>query len=170
MSFITVRGTLPERPDNNTHVRYVAAAPADDRGSFSGSGLPFANEDQAFFLTPNQGLLQLGLDGSFEVQLVQPNSHYRNLGTDLIPPTLYVKYTVSGRSVTLSSVLGPATPFRTLTYPNARQDVGFYDRGSHNDLHPDRDARTQEQIFMDTAYPSATKTEPSDFWGLVAPQ
>lgn len=167
---MTVRGTLPEMPDNNTPVRYAAAAPADDRGSFSGSGLPFANEDQAFFLTPNQGLLKMGLDGSFEVQLVQPNSHYRNLGTDLVPPTLYVAYTASGRSVTLSSVLCPATPFRTLTYPLARQDVGFYDRGTHDDLHPDRDARTQEEIFRDTAYPSVTGIEPSDFWGPVAPQ
>lgn len=170
MSQITVRGKLSEMPDVNTTARFVAAAPADSRGSFSGSGLPFASEEQAFTLTPNQGDLDLGPDGSFTVELLQPNSYYRGLGTDLIPPTLYVRYLTSGKPVTLSSALGFATPFRTLTYPSARHDVGFYDRGGHNDLHPDRDARTQEQIFRETAYPSAIHPEPTDFWGLVTPQ
>lgn len=167
---ITLRGKLLDIPDQNTHVRYVAAAPADARGSFSGAGFPFTNEDQAFSLTPNMGLLQVEVDGTFTVDLIQPNSYYKGLGSVLVPPTLYLGFTLRGEKNTLSIVINTPTPFRSLTYPPARHNVTFYDRGSHDDLHPDRDARTQEQILRESGYPSVTLQEPSDFWGLVTPQ
>ncbi|MEW5315018.1 MAG: hypothetical protein WDW38_006475 [Sanguina aurantia] len=170
MQTVTVRGKLMDKPDRDTVVRFVAAAPADHRGSFSGGGFPFTNEDQAFSGTPNMGVLPVDVDGSFRVDLLQPNSYYKGLGTVLVPPTLYVGYVRSGQMQAVSAVLGPPTPFRTLTYPHARHDVMFYDRGSHDVLNPDRDARTQEQILRESAYPITMLKEPSDFWGLMAPQ
>lgn len=170
MALVTVRGKLFEVPDRDTVVNFVAAAPAGRSGSYSGSGFPFITVDQAFTMTPNIGNLHLEVDGSFEVNLLQPNSYYTGLGSHLVPPTLYVSYMISGQRRIVSSVVGTPIPFRTLTYPTLRHDVSFYDRGSHDDLHPDRDARTQEQILRESAYPSMQGEEPRDFWGKVVPQ
>lgn len=162
-----VEGKLLEMPDADTLVRYVAASPPDHNGSFSGSGFPFANEEQAFDKTPNRGMLDVSPDGTYTVHIMYPNSYYRRLGSDLIPPTLYVAYHSGGRRITLASTLGTPIPFRTLTYPASRHDVEFYDRGSHDMLQPDRDARTQETMLRQSAYP---EYQPLDFWGAVTPQ
>lgn len=167
MSVVFVSGRLLCKPDANTDVRYAAASPADHNGSFSGSGMPFTSEAQAFDTTPNRGTLIIGVDGDYSVELLLPNSYYRRLGSDLVPPTLYVAYHCGGQSLTLSTVIGPPIPFRTLTYPSARHDVMFYDRGSHDMLRPDRDARTQEHMIRESAYP---QQQPLDFWGPVVPQ
>lgn len=154
-------------PDPDTVVRYVAASPADHSGSFSGSGFPFANEQQAFDSTPNKGVLKVGLGGAYTVHVLYPNSYYRHLGSELISPTLYISYMSDKTLTTVASQLGPPIPFRTLTYPDARHDVSFYDRGSHDELNPDRDVRTQEHILRESGYPTI---QPDDFWGLVVPQ
>lgn len=164
---LVVTGRLLRKPDLNTVVRYAAASPADHNGCFSGSGLPFTSEAQAFDTTPNKGVLEVGVDGEYSVQLLLPNSYYRRLGSDLVAPTLYVAYRCDGQDVTLSTVICPSIPFRTLTYPAARHDVMFYDRGSHDLLNPDRDARTQERMLRESGYPAV---QASDFWGLVTPQ
>lgn len=165
--WIVVNGRLLRTPDPDTEVRYIAASPPDHNGSFSGSGLPFASEEQAFDSTPTSGTLTIGVGGVYTVRIMYPNSFYRHLGSDLVAPTLYIAYRSGGTPVTIESLLGPAIPFRTLTYPAARHDVSFYDRGSHDELHPDRDVRTQERILRESGYP---RTEPADFWGLVVPQ
>lgn len=162
-----ITGKLYEMPDPETFIRYAAASPADRGGCFSGSGFPFASEDQAFDTTPNQGSLEVGPDGSYSVEVIYPNSYYRRLGSDLVPPTLFISYLSGGKRVTRSIVLGPSIPFRTLTYPQLRHDVMFYDRGSHDLLRPDRDARTQERMLRESGYPCL---QPEDFWGLVPPQ
>ena len=45
---------LPSNADGG-FVRYIAAAPADGFGGFTGSGLPFGTLHQAFENTPNSG-------------------------------------------------------------------------------------------------------------------
>lgn len=170
MSLFAVKGRLLRMPDTGSAVRYAASSPADRNGSFSGSGFPFASEEQAFDTTPNTGFVHIHTDGSYTVQLLYPNSYYRRLGSDLVPPTLYIAYQCGGHNITVSTTLGPAVPFRTLTYPAARKDVSFYDRGSHDQLHPDRDALTQECILRESGYPCGTLVQPRDFWGLVVPQ
>lgn len=170
MSLYIVRGRLLRLPDQDSAVRYAAASPPDHNGSFSGSGFPFASEQQAFDTTPNTGSMSVGADGSYTVQVLYPNSYYRRLGSDLIAPTLYISYLCNKQLVTVSTPLGESIPFRTLTYPAARKDVLFYDRGSHDETHPDRDVRTQECILRESGYPCASLVQPSDFWGLVVPQ
>jgi hypothetical protein len=93
-------------------INYHAAAPADLRLSYAGSGLPFATEDMAMFGTPNQGLIETDKDGKFRIELYAPNSYYINQGTILIPPQVYLT-TAGGKSYTID--LGPSIPNRSLT-------------------------------------------------------
>lgn len=163
MSRVIVTGRLPSIPDTGSHVRYVAASPADRSGSFSGSGFPFANEMQAFESTPNVGELDVKVDGSYTVELISPNSFYRGLGTTLVPPTLFIQYTNQGILENVETVVGKSIPFRTLTYPGSRHDASFYDDSTR----PERDVRSQERILLDSRYP---RVQPDDFWGDVTPQ
>ena len=95
-----------------TTIKYHAAAPADLRISYAGSGLPFATEDMALFGTPNQDMIQTKADGSFQFELYAPNSYYINQGTTLIPPQVYLT-TANGKSYTIN--LGPSIPNRSLS-------------------------------------------------------
>lgn len=164
----TFNGKLHKMPDEGSLIRYAAASPADHNGSFSGSGFPFASEEQAFDTTPNQGSLHVEADGMYTVQLRKPNSYYRRLGSDLIAPSLYISYLHRGEQIVVTVVLGPSIPFRTLTYPAERHDVLFYDRESHDILRPDRDAKTQECMLRESGYTDVR--QPVDFWGQVPPQ
>jgi hypothetical protein len=65
---------------------YLASSPPDFRQSYSGSGLPYPNEDVAFNSTPNEGELKMGEGGSFRVDVVCPNSYYINNGSTLVMP------------------------------------------------------------------------------------
>lgn len=95
-----------------TNITYRASAPADLRLSYSGSGLPYADEDMAMFGTPNQGLVQSKPDGSFHIELYAPNSYYIKQGTILVPPQVYLT-TSNGKAYTIN--LGPPIPNRSLT-------------------------------------------------------
>lgn len=110
----TIRGKFTTSGSKN--VRFTAAAPADLRLSYSGSGLPFANPEQAFDGTPNQGEFQSNPDGSFEFQIWSPNSYYTCQGVNLIDP--HVTITAEGPGLSLRKYnlkLGPAIPNRSLS-------------------------------------------------------
>ena len=107
-------------------IRFVAAAPADLRLSYSGSGLPFASSEQAFDGTPNQGELQTNSDGSFEFQIWSPNSYYTCQGVNLIDP--HVTLIVEGNGLSLRKyvlTLGPPIPNRSLTNLFGRPDRSY---------------------------------------------
>ena len=153
---IRVRVRLPERPDDGV-VQWVAAAPADYRSSFSGSGLPFVDAKMAFYNTPNHGTASVEPDRTVAVDLYAPNSYYVGLGTVRVPPTLHLVYTVGGRTVRQAVPVGQGIPFRSLTYPGTRENTMFYA--------PEQPRiRSQEEILRASAYPS-TNQEPADFWG-----
>ena len=155
---------LDRAPDDN-EVEFVAPAPVHRNHSFSGSGLPFANVEQAFHATPNRGRASVSPDRTFMVRLLQPAAYYVGLGTVRIQPTLHVVYMAAGTR-RVASVLLPAcnVPFRSLTYPGARSDAGFYD--NEESL-----VRSQEQILFDSMYKAPEITsEPADFWGARPPR
>ena len=155
---IHVYGKITE-PVDSDEVRYIAANPPDYRATFTGSGLPFANQDQAFDNTPNTGYVKL-VDGTFEIHLMYPNSYYIGLGTVMIPPTVYLLYkNRDGVDRRVSIVLSEGIPYRTLTYPSQRGNVGFYEGGWRLPV------RTQEEVLRDSRYPSTNYTSPN-FWGL----
>ena len=160
----TIEGQIDDQVDDSS-IHYLAAHPPDFRTGFSGSGLPFANEEQAFTDTPNKGRLSLN-NGKYRIKVIYPNAFYMKLGTVRIPPVLYISYLSNQQQKTLTVKLGNGIPFRTLTYPNtetlnARSDCMFY----KND---DLPVRNQWEILMDSKYPNRN-VMPPNFWGSRPP-
>lgn len=148
-------------------IHYFAASPPDYRATYTGSGLPFANQNQAFYNSPNIGYVKL-IDGSFEIKLMYPNSYYVGLGTVIVPPTVFLRYeNIEGKKKTIGIKVSQGIPYRTLTYPNnnntiPRKDAMFYKDGWMMPV------RSQEQVLRDSAYPS-TNEVPANHWGLKPP-
>lgn len=171
------RVTLKDLPDNGTQVEFIAACPPDQRSSFSGSALPFANPKQAFQGTPNKG--SVGTKDAEDPKEQQdrkaidlplasmPNAFYVGLGTVYVPPVVYVRYTSQGRHVTEAFGLSKGVPFRMLTYPSApatrsREDAMFY-------AVEEQPVRSQEAILRASAYPLNPAEMPANFWGTRPP-
>ena len=146
-----------EEPADDGEALFIAAAPPDYRSSFSGSALPFANEQQAFYNTPNRGKVRVGHDGGFTAHLRMPNSYYTNAGTVRVPPTIHLIYAVNGQKRQASMQVSHGVPFRSLTYPSKRGGADFY--GVEHPL-----IRSQEEILRASGYP-AVNSEPDNFWG-----
>lgn len=155
----------------NEHVKdrkmfYIAAAPPEFRASYTGSALPFANPQQAFDNTENQGNVDLNMQNECSIEMTFPNAYYSGLGTDYVPPTLYLTYNNGYSEKVVSIKLSEGIPYRMLTYPirgtAPRKDVMFY-KGMW-----DLPVRSQEQILRDSGYPSINKMH-ANFWGLKPP-
>lgn len=162
---VEVKVTMHETVDGGI-VRYFAASPPDYRSSFSGSGLPFANAEQAFQNTPNKGTVRLPAgSNTFVLRLLYPNAYYVNLGSVLVPSVVHFRYTSGGQPRARAHVISTGVPYRMLTYPaqhtRSRHDAGFYDNR-------DLPIRTQEQILRSYAFPAANAMAPN-FWGLKPP-
>lgn len=158
--FVVV-GTVKEQVTDDV-IHYIAACPPDYRATYTGSGLPFANQPQAFQGSPNQGSVKL-IDGTFEIRLMFPNSYYIGLGTVLVPPTLFIRYVSNeGKDRSVSVNLSEGIPYRTLTYPSGRKDATFYKGGWEMPV------RTQEKVLRDSGYPSKNVVPPNH-WGLKPP-
>lgn len=157
---VIVRGRVHDNIKGGV-IHYLAAAPIGRNASFSGSGLPFANAEQAFHNTPNKGTLELKMNNTFEIVLAVPNSYYVGLGTVLVPPSLFLSYENGIETKKIKVKLCEPVPYRMLSYPMsetyARNGSRFYAGGFELPV------RTQEQILLDSAYPSV---EHKDFWGL----
>lgn len=161
---VVIKGRIHEQVDGA--VTYRAATPMDRRASYTGSGLPFANADQAFDDTPNQGSFKLELHNEFQVKLIMPNSYYRALGTVLVPPTLYLQYQSHGKERRISIKISDGVPFRMLTYPSSmtmpRRDAMFYSGMTELPV------RNQEEILRSSGYPDKNRM-PANFWGARPP-
>jgi len=148
------------------YIKFNASSPPDYNANFSGSGLPFPNEEVAFENTPNRGVAEV-YNGDFSFVLQYPNSYYTNMGTVYIPPQvrmMLVDKDNNELSEILTLNLGEGIPFRTLSWPiqrNWNDGAMFYD----NQKLP---VRSQYQILLDSAYPS-TNVMPKNFWGMVYP-
>lgn len=86
---ITVTGTCKVAGCNV--LRYEAAAPADLRMSYMGSGLPYPNKEVACQGSPNKGEVRIR-NGKFTFQLISPNYYYKDNGSTLVSP--HVEFTV----------------------------------------------------------------------------
>jgi hypothetical protein len=156
---VSVEGTISSSIPNNmiNKIQYIAAAPGQRLTSFTGSLLPYTNANQAFESTPTKGMLQVGSNREFSLTIHMPNSYYGNLGSVIIPPTLYLNV----GNIKANIVLHNPVPFRSITYPMQRSDVLFYD-GMW-----DLPVRTQEDILRSTAF--NLKCNQSNFWGEKPP-
>ncbi len=151
---------------SDKRIFYIAASPADHRSTYTGSGLPFANQVQAFESTPNIGVVELSSDNTFEIELMTPNSYIVGLGSVVVPPTLYLEYLDGERKVRRVQIkVSNGIPYRTMTYPmvpRPRSSVDFYDTQFYLPV------RSQEQILLDSAYPR-TNQMPDSHWGAKPP-
>lgn len=162
---IKVEGRINEIVKDGT-INYIAATPADYRATFTGSGLPFANQLQAFENTPNTGSVQLREDNSFEIYLLTPNSYMIGLGSIQVPPTLYISYLNENNETKIVSIkVSQGIPYRNMTYPafpRARSGPQFYDSQFYLPV------RTQEEILLDATYPKVNAMS-LNHWGLKPP-
>lgn len=143
-------------------IRYKAVAPPDYRGSFTGSALPFPNEDFAFEHSPNVGTLKVSTaTRRFTITLDMPNSYYAPNGKDIIPPYVDVMYEIKESAAPLSTRIYLAKGRvlnRSLTYHENRTSPLFYKA--------DLPVRTQEQILRDSGF----QVNRTTFWGKRPPQ
>lgn len=153
-------------------LNYYAAAPADSRHGFSGSGLPFADPEQAFYGTPNVGSVKLTSANAFQIDVEVPNSYYVGMGSVRVPPSLHLWcMSSSGKHREETIKLSEGIPFRSLTYPalpTRPRDGPLFYKGDQVQV------RSQEMILRDSAYPSLRAIRngydmPSNFWGLKPP-
>ena len=162
---IQIRGNILDEVKDKK-IFFIAANGTDRRASFSGSGLPFANQQQAFESTPNIGEVELDYNNSFLIDLITPNSYLVGLGSVTIPPSLFIEYfRLNGEKRIITIKVAEPIPYRTLTYPldpRPRANATFFDTQFSFPV------KTQEQHFYDSAYPSNNKTE-TNFWGLKYP-
>lgn len=162
---LKIKGTIEENVKDST-IYYMAAAPADHRATYTGSGLPFKDQIQAFDNTPNVGIVKLDMSNSFEINLMIPNSYMVGLGSVTVPPTLYIEYiNGSGEKKLVSIKVSNGIPYRSLTYPvapKARGSVSFYD--SQFGL----EVRGQEQILREAGYPKVNEM-PANHFGTKPP-
>lgn len=164
---VTINGTVNIKVKDNT-ISYIAARGCQRNFSFAGSGLPFANQEQAFFNTPNKGTLKLD-GGRFSITLPEmPSNYMDHLGSVLVPPTLYVQYTdMKGEFKTANYIINPqGISYRHLTYPEQRSSVQFYE--TQFKLWP----RSQEEIIRSSQYnkyPGDAPYSTEQYWGLRPP-
>ena len=149
-----------------------AANPIDRRSSSSGSGLPFANAQQAFENSPNIDEIEVSMNNTFSINILMPNSYYIGLGTVLVPPTLFIDFHNGAERRTISIEVNKPLPYKTLTYPMSTEHASrssplFYEGGSQ------LPSRSQEDILYDSAYPTSengiNNALPVNFWGAKPP-
>jgi hypothetical protein len=147
--------------DNNT-ITYIAANPPTFMTSFSGSGLPYPNENQAYDNTPNRGQLVLDNNNEGILMLYSPNSYYTDLGNTLVKPHILLEYEIQSNKKTITVKVSDGIPYRSLTHPYNRESSIFY--GTSWNL----PVRSQESILLSSSFPDKD-VHYDNFWGLRPP-
>lgn len=111
---ITIKGRCNVPGDE---IKYAAAAPANFRLSYMGSGLPFPNEDIAYEGSPNIGKAPI-INGKFEFAVTCPNSYYKDNGATVVDP--HVHFTVGSEYFDIPLPLAKLFPNRSLTSIHGR--------------------------------------------------
>jgi hypothetical protein len=141
---LDVTWSVSPAPDDGS-VQYFAAAPATRGASFEGSGLPFANETQAFQGgSKGRVVASQTYEGNYNAQISMPNAYYVGLGTRYVPPALHVTYVSGGKTYKGIARVADGVPFRKLTYHANRTGPEFYSAHSL--------VRSQQDILFANAY------------------
>ena len=161
---ITVKGEVIT-DSLNPKIIYWAANPPTYNTSFSGSGLPYYNPEQAYENTPNVGAV-IAYNREFSFKIFYPNSYYVGLGSVYMSPRVNIKICEEGSNdgEVHTLLLGEGTPFRSLTYPSINNSVARKDPLFYNGT-DDLEVLGQEQILRNSSYPDHNQI-PSNFWGL----
>ena len=141
------------------YLKYWAANSPNISASFSGSGLPFPNEEIAYENSKNQGNLEI-YNLNFSLNFLKPNSYYTNQGKVLVRPHVNFMF-ITGDDTPIGGVykieLDNFIPYRTLSM--VRKNVMFYNNSN-------LPVRGQEQILRDSGYNGKLE---DNFWGLRPP-
>lgn len=147
-------------------LKFWAANSPTYNGSFSGSGLPFPNENVALDNSVNSGLAKIK-GSQFSFDILYPNSYYANMGSVYISPEVKIQIVNKngkGLSKIQSIKVGNGIPFRTLTWPVQRD----WNKGALFYYNPFLTVRSQYQILLDSAY-KPNEPVPDNFWGSKPP-
>jgi hypothetical protein len=148
-------------------INWIAPRGAHRGMSFSGSGLPYHNAEQAFEGTPNKGMIN-SPDGSFKFEMTSfPSAYYTGLGSVYVPPvvmleTVKISEKIPGENDTFNThafLTGEGIPYRWISgsptgsrvapvegevgramYYSGREDLPFF--------------QNQEMLCRNKAYPS----------------
>ena len=165
-SYVVSGGINNNLYNKKYYVKYSSANPPTYNSSFSGSGLPYPNENSAFENTPNRGIVAV-VNNKFSISIRYPNSYYINMGTDYVEPHIRLVL-CDNNNKEVSDVmyvnLGEGIPFRTLTWPVQRN----WNKGPDFYNVKNLPVRSQFQILVDSAYPP-TNIMPKNLWGTVPP-
>jgi hypothetical protein len=163
---LEIKGKL-KVPIENTKIQFLAANPPNYIQSYSGSGLPFANPEIAYENTKTKGFVMTDEKGNFSIRFRTPNSYYTALGTLYQKPHIQLKI-ISQETKNIHSLdLSEGIPFRLLTYPSPPNDAPRSSPLFYNTRHT-LPVRTQEEILINSGYPSINKM-PNNFWGKAVP-
>jgi hypothetical protein len=158
---VIIRGHFTSDVDKNI-IKYIAPNPPDYRGSFSGSGLPFSSEKQAFDETTNVGTIELNALKQFQIKMQTPNSYYFDFSCDTpITPYVIIIYRINDEEKQIKIQINQGIPYRTLTHRENRDELFYFV--------PDAPIRTQEQILIDSQYPKNGSNKNESHWGLKPP-
>jgi len=79
-------------PEQYSKIVIIAPNPIDRMVNYSGSGLPFPNEDIAFENTPNYKLVDKTKQ-QIDIKFKYPNSFYSRNGKNKILPSIFIQLT-----------------------------------------------------------------------------
>ena len=159
--FIRVSIYLETMSDDG-FVYYITPAPAETKHSFSGSGLPYSNQEQAFY-NPIIGAVKQNSEASAIIECRLPNSYYTEVGNKLIRPYMNLSYYKDGKKVDTTIDLNLYIPYRSL-YPmiNGPMDyAGKFDLPIMN----------QDKMYRSFAHPEQPMPSAShqSYWGMKPP-
>ena len=146
MNHLRLKIVSTEKIDDDT-VTFIGANPPDQRTSFSGSALPFPNEEHAYENTPTHGVVELDAQ-EYEavITFLIPNAYYTNMGNTYVNPHLKLVYKQKGIMYERKVDVLDRIPFITLTHPKTRTSPNYYRH--HNEV------ASQESLLRANGYPS----------------
>ena len=112
-------------PIQYSNVFIIAPTPIDRMVNYSGSGLPFPNENIAFENTPNYQIIDKS--GNININFKYPNSFYSRNGKNKIVSSIFIELTKQdGISFQLQYELEDLNNLRTLINRENRKGPEFY--------------------------------------------
>lgn len=142
-------------------ISWKAAAPLTRGISFSGSGFPHPNQEQAYDVRSKSGKIDSRL-GDFRIVLDEvPGGYYAGLGSIYVPPHVELEITsLDGRVIKKNILLENfITPFRWISgappgHAVNQGNTGQEGRAAFYAWNPDGGVRSQEQILRGRGYPA----------------
>lgn len=167
---LVINGEIKNNQNNDIFISYWASDPADKLQSYAGTYLPFVSKDMAYSKRINVGRANIK-DNKFQFEIKMPNSFYKSLGTNYIPPIVNIRLCQSVGDINDydSIQVSNGYPYKYLNHPAnicTASDIKKQYQPSGPLFYTNRvfPLRSQEQIFRESAMPKYNKMPPN-FWG-----